>query len=34
LTSNGPKKGEKLEFEGKSIFEFKENKISKIQDFG
>lgn len=31
---NGPKKGEKLEFEGKSFFEFKENKISKIQDFG
>lgn len=30
---NGPKKGEKLEFEGKSIFEFKDNKISKIQDF-
>lgn len=30
---NGPKKGDKLDFEGKSIFEFKENKISKIQDF-
>lgn len=30
---NGPQKGEKLEFEGKSKFEFKDNKISKIQDF-
>lgn len=30
---NGPKKGDKLDFEGKSIFEFKDNKISKIQDF-
>ncbi|SHO64420.1 nuclear transport factor 2 family protein [Algoriphagus zhangzhouensis] len=30
---NGPRKGDKLDFEGKSIFEFKDNKISKIQDF-
>lgn len=30
---NGPTKGDKLDFEGKSRIEFKDNKISKIQDF-